>query len=171
MSRVSREESLCCCEYARASDGETRHLLQFLCECDAFDQLADDALSSCCSMLCCGCCDEPPPPHAKPPDPRTRQAVRRQLLRRVCKTGADRFRVPWPGGARTVNAGAVAAPLVLWALRVVSGLSHGCAWPLAWLILAGAGLVWWHIMSLRIRWRTRAMLCGSPPHSVSIMCA
>ena len=54
MSTSSRDEGLCCCEYARASDGATRHLLQFLCECDAFDQLADEMLDSCCDQLCRG---------------------------------------------------------------------------------------------------------------------
>ena len=149
----SQEEGLCCCEYARASDGATRHLLQCLCECDAFDQLADEMLDSCCSTLCCGCCDEPSPPGARAQAPRDADA-RRELLKRVFETAADRARMPWFGGARRINAGAAAAPLLLYTLRSLARLTHMCMWPLFWLGLAATALIWLHVMSLRIRMRT-----------------
>ena len=126
------QEGLCCCEYARTSDGETRHLLQCLCECEDFDKLADE----CFSAVCCCCCDGDDDDDevkkrtaALTPEERAeacaaaktaKKLERLRTIRGLLATLDDRARVPWPwGGARRVNGGACAALVALNTLRLL----------------------------------------------------
>ena len=163
------EEGLCCCEYSRGTDGETRHLLQCLCECDDFDKLADECFSAAC-CACCGCEDEEEgggggtiqqQQQQRTPEQaaaaRTAKIVERlAMVRGLLGTIADRARVPWFGGARQVNCGAVAALISLRAARLAAWLapSDWAPWRLGVLGGAGAMLVGAHLLCLRLPWRT-----------------
>jgi hypothetical protein len=167
---AAMNEALCCCEYARGTDGETRHLLQCLCECEDFDKLADECFSAVCCD-CCGCEDEEEggaggttqqqQQHQRTPEQaaaaRTAKIVERlAMVRGLLGTIADRARVPWFGGARQVNCGAVAALACLRAARLAAWLapSDWAPWRLGVLGGAGGVLVGAHLLCLRLPWRT-----------------
>lgn len=126
--------------------------MQFFCECDDFDQLADDWVTSCCNTCCscCTCCETEEERRRPPKTP----VDRADALRKVFATIEDRSRVPWFGGAKKVNAGAVAAPLVLRVIQLALILSDRLSWNLFWLGVVGVKLVWLHLTCLRIQWRT-----------------
>eukprot|EP00439_Symbiodinium_sp_Y106_P031160 s2413_g3.t1 len=132
---AQHEPDLDFCEYEREGDGEVRHVLQCLCECTDFDKLVDDYLNS----LCRG------PKSSVPP---------RERLRRVFFTASDRCRIPWFGGARRLNAGALAAPVMLLLLRAVLRLSTYAPWLLFWLAVGASHLAWFHVACLSLPLRS-----------------
>ncbi|CAJ1441988.1 unnamed protein product [Effrenium voratum] len=133
------DEELECFEYVR-EDGQVRHVLQCLCECTDLDSLADDYVKWCCS-----CCEKERPSSAP---------ERRAKLRGFFRACADRARIPWPSGAKRLNAGALAAAAVLWALRRLLELSSCWQWVLFWLVLGGLHLAWVHLTCLQLNMRS-----------------
>jgi len=68
--------------------------------------------------------------------------------------GSDRSRVPWPGGSRTFNGGAILAPFVLLHFQWLLGLSDHLICVIPLFILLFAHLLWVHLMCLSLPWRT-----------------
>ncbi|CAK9031693.1 unnamed protein product [Durusdinium trenchii] len=137
---LEEDEEMNCCEYLR-EDGEVRHVLQCFCECNDLDSLADDCIKCCCEGQ------------------RLQGPALREKLRRVCWSCAERFRMPWPGGAVEVPwPGAWAALLVLWALRRLLELSTWLPWVAGWLLLGFGHLLLIHLMCLALPMRSEYLV-------------
>lgn len=96
----SAESNLCCCEYVNGH-GQTVHMLQLCCECDAFDRLADAALS------------------AAPAD------ARADAFAKAVADIDQRIRFVWPfgGGAAHIGLAGLIAPALLAAAALAAASS------------------------------------------------
>ncbi|KAJ1622942.1 hypothetical protein T492DRAFT_1058778 [Pavlovales sp. CCMP2436] len=97
------DSALCCCEYANAQ-GEVVHMLQLCCECGAFDELANTALSGAPSE------------------------ARADAFNRALSDVDARIRFAWPfgGGAAHIGLAGLAPPVfMLLAARAAAGSFAG----------------------------------------------
>ncbi|CAL1150248.1 unnamed protein product [Cladocopium goreaui] len=134
------DEEMTCCEYVR-EDGEVRHILQCFCECNDLDSLADDCIKSCCEGR------------------RLQGPALRDKLRRVCRSAAERARLPWPGGAAPLPwPGAWAALGVAWMMRRCMELSTWLPWVACWLLLGAGHLVGIHLLCLTLPLRSEYLV-------------
>ncbi|XP_068211530.1 palmitoyltransferase ZDHHC23-B-like [Palaemon carinicauda] len=94
------DSALCCCEYIN-EDGERSHILAAFCNCEAADEAFDRLIK------------------LNPVDERT--------TKKLWSTVSDRFRIPWPGGARRVPFDIFGAVLLVPCIMLLACISWAMA--------------------------------------------